>query len=100
MKHHAMETYLGSGDIAPHILNRGTRWSEWPASRPGRFTLGVKSPRYTLDRNLGGPQSLSGQGEEKKFHHCPCQESNPGRPARSLTLMSIILVLQNGRLIM
>jgi hypothetical protein len=31
-----MKTYGGSGDIAPHILNVGTRW-RWSASRPSRF---------------------------------------------------------------
>jgi hypothetical protein len=25
-KHHAMKTYWGSGDIAPHFLDLGTRW--------------------------------------------------------------------------
>jgi len=25
-KHHAMKTYLGSGGIAPHILDIGTIW--------------------------------------------------------------------------
>jgi hypothetical protein len=25
-KHHAMKTYWGSGDIAPHILDLGIRW--------------------------------------------------------------------------
>jgi hypothetical protein len=31
-----------SGDIAPRILDLGTRWGEWSASRPGRF-----NPRET-----------------------------------------------------
>jgi hypothetical protein len=25
-RHHAMKTYLGSGGIAPRILNVGTKW--------------------------------------------------------------------------
>jgi hypothetical protein len=25
-KYHAMRTYWGSGDVAPHILNLGARW--------------------------------------------------------------------------
>jgi hypothetical protein len=25
-KHHAMKTYCGSGGIAPHMLDLGTRW--------------------------------------------------------------------------
>jgi hypothetical protein len=30
-KHHAMKTYWGSGDVAPHVLNLGTRW-RWVVS--------------------------------------------------------------------
>jgi hypothetical protein len=41
-----------------------------------------KSPRYPLDRRLGGHHSRSGPGgEEKKSYHCPRRELNPGRPA-------------------
>jgi hypothetical protein len=36
-EHHAMKAYWESGDIAPCILDLGTR-REWVASRPGRFT--------------------------------------------------------------
>jgi len=36
-KHHVMETYWMSGDIAPHILNLGTWWSKWSDSRYCRF---------------------------------------------------------------
>jgi hypothetical protein len=44
-----------------------------------------KSPRYPLDRRLCGPQSRSGRyGVER--NSCICQESNPSRPARSLSL--------------
>jgi hypothetical protein len=39
-----MKTYWGSGDIDPRILDLGTRWGEWSASRPGRF-----APRAVLD---------------------------------------------------
>jgi len=49
-----------------------------------RFTPG-KVPHYPLDRMMHGPQSRSGRaGEEKKSLHCPCRESDPGFPARSL----------------
>jgi hypothetical protein len=41
-----------------------------------------KRPRYPLDRRLG--QSPSGGGGEEKKIPFPCQESNPGRSARSL----------------
>jgi hypothetical protein len=39
-----------------------------------------KSPRYPLDRSLGGTQSRSGRGGEEK-NPCPFLESNSGRPA-------------------
>jgi hypothetical protein len=51
---------LGSGGIAPRILDLGTRWGEWSAPRSSRFI-----PRYPLDRRLGGPQSRSGRGGEE-----------------------------------
>jgi hypothetical protein len=51
---------------------------------PGAL-LRAKSPRYPLDRSLGGPPNRSGLGdEEEKSHDCPCRESNPVRLARSL----------------
>jgi hypothetical protein len=51
-----------------------------PAALPPR-----KEPQNQLDRGLGGPQSQSGRGgKEEKYHHCTCQELNPGRSARSL----------------
>jgi hypothetical protein len=42
-----------------------------------------KGTRYSFDRRLSGPQSRSGRGGEGK-KPCPCRESIPGRPARSL----------------
>jgi hypothetical protein len=65
-EHHVMKAYWGSVGIVPCILDLGTRW-RWVAS----FTSGPlypqwKSPWYTFDRRLGGPQSRSGRdGEEK-----------------------------------
>jgi hypothetical protein len=56
----------GSGCIGPRFLDLGTSW-RWVVS----FTLRSlyhrgKSPRYPLDRMLGGSQSRSGRrGEEK-----------------------------------
>jgi hypothetical protein len=60
------EGVLGSGGIAPRILNLGTGW-RWVVS----FTLQPlyfrgKSPWYLLDRRLAGPQSRSGHGDEEK----------------------------------
>jgi hypothetical protein len=39
---------------------------KWSSSRAGRFTPKERVPRYPLDRRLGGPQSRSGHGGEKK----------------------------------
>jgi hypothetical protein len=71
IKHHAMKAYWGSGGIAPHILDLGTRW-RWVVS----FTLRPlypqgKRPSYPLDRRLGGPQSRSGRGGEEKNSQPP-----------------------------
>jgi hypothetical protein len=63
-----MKKYLGSGGIAPSILDLGTRWSWVVSFTPRPLYLQGKSPRYPLDRRLGGTQSRSGRGgEEKKF---------------------------------
>jgi hypothetical protein len=63
LKYHDLETYWGSGSIAPRILDGG----EWSASRPGRFTSGEELP-VGLDGRLGGSQSRSVRGcEEKKI---------------------------------
>jgi hypothetical protein len=45
----------------------------WSASRPGRFTPEVRTPRYPLRRKLSGPQSPSGCCGGDKSHHCPCR---------------------------
>jgi len=64
-KHHAMKGYWGSGDMAPRILDFGTRWGEWSASRPSRF-----SPRQRASGThwIGdcGPQNRSGRGCEER----------------------------------
>jgi hypothetical protein len=52
----------GSGCIDSHFLDLGTSW-EWSASRSGRFTPRGKSPRYPLDRRLGGLHNRSGREE-------------------------------------
>jgi hypothetical protein len=62
-----MKTW-GSGCVVPPFLASSLDGSEWSASRPGRFTHWEKSPWYSLDRRLGGPQSQSGRcGEEKNL---------------------------------
>jgi hypothetical protein len=65
-KHHAMKEYWGSGGIAPHFLDLGTRWRWVVSFTPLPLYLEGKSPWYPFDRRLGGPQSRSGRGGEKK----------------------------------
>jgi len=62
---HAVKAYLGSGGIAPSILDLSTRrW--WAVSFMPRpiFPQG-KNPWYPLYRRLCGPQSPSGRGKGK-----------------------------------
>jgi len=77
------EEVLGSGGIAPCILNLGTRWRWVVSSTPRLLYPRRKSLRFPLDRSLGGPQSQFGRGGEKEIFR-PSQESNPCRPAHSL----------------
>jgi hypothetical protein len=70
------EDVLGSGGIAPRILDLGTRWS---ASRPGRFSPQGKSPWYPLDRRVGGPRAVLDTMEKRKMPS-PHRESNPRTP--------------------
>jgi hypothetical protein len=53
------------------------------------------SCQYPLDGRLVVPQRSSEHGDkEKKSHHLPCQEQNPGCPAHtSLTILTEILWL-------
>jgi hypothetical protein len=50
-----------------------------------------KSPRYPLDRRLGGPQSRSGRGGEEKNSQPPqgIELQNPDRPAHSPALYGL-----------
>jgi hypothetical protein len=48
----------------------------------GQLHVPAAFPPYSLDRKLGGPQSRSGQDDEKKFLFLPGVE--PGRQVRSL----------------
>jgi len=42
------------------IFNLGSRWKWMVSFTPRPLYLHGKSPRYSLDRRLGGPQSRSG----------------------------------------
>jgi hypothetical protein len=65
IEHHAMKAYCGSGGIATHILDLGTRWRRVVSFTPWPLYPQGKSPWYPLDRRLGGMQSWSGCSEEK-----------------------------------
>jgi hypothetical protein len=75
------EGVLGSGGIAPHILDLGTRW-RWAVSyTPRPLYPQRKSRSYLLDRSLGGPQSRSGHGgEEKNSQPLPGLEPRSSSP--------------------
>jgi len=60
------EDVCGSGGIAPRILNLGTRWRRVVSFTPLPLYPSKKSPRYSLDRRLGEPESQSGRGSEEK----------------------------------
>jgi hypothetical protein len=47
---------LGEWRYGSKQSDLGIRWCEWSVSKQG------ESPRYPLDRRLGGPQSRSGHG--------------------------------------
>jgi hypothetical protein len=60
------EHVWGSGCIDPHFLDLGTSWRWVVSFTPLPPYPKGKSPRYPLERRLGGPQSWSGwRGKEK-----------------------------------
>jgi hypothetical protein len=65
------EGVLGSGGIAPRILDLGTRW-RWVISftPPPLYPQG-KSPWYPLDRRMGGLQSRSVHRRKEKNSEPP-----------------------------
>jgi hypothetical protein len=58
-----------SGCIGPHFLDLGTSWRSVDSSTPRPFYPRGKTPRYPLDRRLGGP-GLDYE-EKKKFLTLP-----------------------------
>jgi hypothetical protein len=78
-----MKAYRGV-DVQIHIfLTSALAGGEWSASRPGRFTPGGKSPRYPLDRRLGGPQSRSRRGENSSPYRDTYSDSSVVQPVAS-----------------
>jgi hypothetical protein len=67
----------GGVDVQIHVfLTSALVGGEWSDSRPGRFTPG-KSPRYPLDRRLGGPQNRSGGHGKEEFLDYRDSNSDP-----------------------
>jgi hypothetical protein len=66
-----METYWGSGNIAPCILDLGTGWRRVVSFTSWLLYLQGKSPWYSLDRRLGGPWSYSRHDGEEKNSQSP-----------------------------
>jgi hypothetical protein len=78
------EGVWGSGCIEPHFLDLGTSWRRVVSFTTRPLNPMEKSPRYPLDRRLGGPQSRSGQcGEEKIFTLSGLELRPLSRPART-----------------
>jgi hypothetical protein len=67
-----MKAY-GSGCIDPHFLDLGTSWRWVVNFTPRPLYPRGKSPRYPMDRRLGGPQSRSGRFGENSW---PYRDSN------------------------
>jgi hypothetical protein len=61
-----MKGYLGSGGIAPYILELSTRWRQVASFKLRPLYPQGKSSWCPLDRRLGGHQSRSGRGGEGK----------------------------------
>jgi len=74
---HAMKAYWRSGCVAPRILDLGTIWRWVVSFTPRQPYPQGKSPRYPLNRRLGGPQSRSVRGDEEKEFAALCRDSNP-----------------------
>jgi len=61
-----MKACWGSGDIAPCILDHGTRWRRVVSFIPWLLYPQGKSSWYPLDRRLDGLKNQSGCGGEEK----------------------------------
>jgi hypothetical protein len=61
-----MKAYWGVEVLFHSFFDLGTRWRWMVSFTPRPLYLQGRSPRYPLDRRLGGPQSRSGHGGEEK----------------------------------
>jgi hypothetical protein len=67
------DSVWGSGCIDPYFLDLGISWRGVVSFTPQPLYLRGKSPRYSLDMRLGGPQSRSGRRRENSW---PYRDSN------------------------
>jgi hypothetical protein len=74
-KHQAMKA-LGSGGMAPHILDSTLNGGEWSASRPGRFTPRKRAPGKHWIGGWVGPTAVLDMVVKGKIPS-PHQESKP-----------------------
>jgi len=74
---------LGSGGIAPRILDVGIVWGEWSASRPGRFTPKERVPVHIVYEAGWAPESVGTRWWREKFR-APAGTRIPDHPTRSL----------------
>jgi hypothetical protein len=85
--HNTLMDGQGGQEVYPLlILNLGTRWGEWSASRPGRALPPGKGPTVPTGKEAGWAQSWSGHRGYRKILFLPSQEieTRPsGRPVRS-----------------
>jgi hypothetical protein len=86
-----MKTY-GEVDVYIHVfLTSAIARGEWSASRPGRFTPGVRAPSTHWKRGWMGPRTGLANVEKRKFLILPGLELRPlGRPARNQSLYRLL----------
>jgi hypothetical protein len=75
--------------MASPFLTPALHGDEWSVSRPCRFTPGERAPGTHRIGGWVGPRASLNTVELRKIC-CPCRESNPGRPTRSLLLSRLI----------
>jgi hypothetical protein len=80
--------YGGSEVTAPPFLTLTLDGGESSASCPCHFTPGETALGTHWIGGWMGPQSWSGHWRREKY--CPCQELNPGCPARHYTDWAIL----------
>jgi hypothetical protein len=92
-KHHTMKTYGGAEAQLHAFLTLELDGDEWSVSCTGCFTPKERVPgtQWTGDQ-AGARAGLMWWKREKKSLHCPCQDSNPGHLAHSV---STILIFWN-----